>query len=140
MCYVSLSFVAGVDPDKIRIVPEGIDTTFWDPAKHKPINISKLDLQQATGPTAKPNVRLPGSRGPSSLNGTQAASSKPYIFLSVFKWEARKGWKDLVRGFCDAFKPTDNVVLWILTKPFLESGEVSGFSWRTSIFAAGCQA
>jgi hypothetical protein len=46
------------------------------------------------------------------------------VFLSVFKWEARKGWKDLVRGFCDAFKPTDNVVLWILTKPFLDSGEV----------------
>jgi hypothetical protein len=47
------------------------------------------------------------------------------VFLSVFKWEARKGWKDLVQGFCDAFKPTDNVVLWILTKPFMDSGEVS---------------
>lgn len=46
------------------------------------------------------------------------------VFLSVFKWEARKGWKDLVTGFCDAFKPTDNVVLWILTKPFMQSGEV----------------
>lgn len=46
------------------------------------------------------------------------------VFLSVFKWEARKGWKDLVRGFCDAFKPSDNAVLWILTKPFLDSGEV----------------
>jgi hypothetical protein len=47
------------------------------------------------------------------------------VFLSVFKWEARKGWKDLVTGFCDAFKPSDNVVLWILTKPFMQSGEVS---------------
>jgi hypothetical protein len=49
------------------------------------------------------------------------------VFLSVFKWEARKGWKDLVRGFCDAFKPNDNVVLWILTKSFMDSGEVR--SW-----------
>lgn len=47
------------------------------------------------------------------------------VFLSVFKWEARKGWKDLVRGFCEAFKPSDPVVLWILARPFLESGTVS---------------
>lgn len=49
----------------------------------------------------------------------------PEVFLSVFKWEARKGWKDLVQAFCDAFKPTDPVVLWILAKPFMESGDVS---------------
>jgi hypothetical protein len=38
-----------VDPSKIRIVPEGIDTAVWDPARYKPVNISKLALQQATG-------------------------------------------------------------------------------------------
>jgi hypothetical protein len=46
------------------------------------------------------------------------------VFLAVFKWEARKGWKDLVRGFCDAFKATDPVVLWVLARPFLDSGQV----------------
>jgi hypothetical protein len=45
--------------------------------------------------------------------------------LAVFKWEARKGWKDLIRGFTAAFKPTEPVVLWILARPFMESGTVS---------------
>jgi hypothetical protein len=48
----------------------------------------------------------------------------PAVFLAVFKWEARKGWKDLIRGFTAAFKPTDPVVLWILARPFMESGTV----------------
>jgi glycosyltransferase involved in cell wall biosynthesis len=30
-----------------------------------------------------------------------------------------------VQGFCKAFKPSDPVVLWILARPFLESGTVS---------------
>jgi hypothetical protein len=47
------------------------------------------------------------------------------VFLAVFKWEARKGWKDLIRGFTAAFKPTDLAVLWILARPFMESGTVS---------------
>jgi hypothetical protein len=47
------------------------------------------------------------------------------VFLAVFKWEARKGWKDLIQGFTAAFKPTDPAVLWILARPFMESGTVS---------------
>lgn len=42
----------------------------------------------------------------------------------MFKWEARKGWKDLVTGFCDAFSPADPVELWILARPFMDSGNV----------------
>lgn len=44
------------------------------------------------------------------------------VFLSVFKWEARKGWKELLRSFAKAFGPQDNVQLVILAKPFLGSG------------------
>jgi hypothetical protein len=29
------------------------------------------------------------------------------VFLAVFKWEARKGWKDLIQGFTAAFKLND---------------------------------
>lgn len=100
----------GVDPAKIRIVPEGLDTDLWDPALHKPVNISKLQLQQATGPLAQPTSRTAGK--------------KPFLYLFVGKWEGRKGWKELVQGFCDAFKPTDPVELWVVSKPFLNSGEV----------------
>lgn len=72
--------VAGVDPAKIRIVPEGIDTTVWDPALHRPINVSKLDLRQATGPPSGPVARLKGSNGGPSLNASSsaAAAARPY--------------------------------------------------------------
>lgn len=40
-------------------------------------------------------------------------------------WCCLQGWKDLVQGFCNAFKPSDPVVLWILAKPFDQSGVVS---------------
>eukprot|EP00775_Hariotina_reticulata_P003926 gene3926-4180_t len=109
---------AGVDPAKIRIVPEGLDTAFWDPAKYSAVNLSALNLVQATGPAGGPN-----SSTPTSMNAAAFTSPKPYVFLAVFKWEARKGWKDLVQGFCDAFKATDPVVLWVLARPFLDSGQ-----------------
>jgi hypothetical protein len=74
-CPVCLG-LAGVDPAKIRIVPEGLDTTLWDPARHKAINVSKLDLQQATGPLAPAAASLPGSKsGPMTQAQT---ANKPY--------------------------------------------------------------
>jgi hypothetical protein len=54
------------------------------------------------------------------------------VFLAVFKWEARKGWKDLIQGFTAAFKPTDPAVLWILARPFMESGTVSSIDTMTN--------
>jgi hypothetical protein len=47
------------------------------------------------------------------------------VFLSVFKWEARKGWRELVAAFQKAFTSSDPVELIILTKPFFGSGTVS---------------
>jgi hypothetical protein len=72
-----LSANTGVDPAKIRIVPEGLDTTFWDPSKHKPINITKLNLQQATGPVGGAAVRLSGTRLGGSVDATEKVT-KPY--------------------------------------------------------------
>jgi hypothetical protein len=31
-------------------------------------------------------------------------SARPFRFLSVFKWEARKGWPILLKGFVEEFK------------------------------------
>ncbi|WIA14538.1 hypothetical protein OEZ85_003055 [Tetradesmus obliquus] len=124
---------AGVDPAKIRVVPEAIDTDLWDPARYSPANLTRLGLVQATGPPAGPNASLPDA---AMLRGKLPASGqkKPYVFLAVFKWEARKGWKDLIQGFTAAFKPSDNAVLWILARPFMESG--TDFDQKVRRFAA----
>jgi glycosyltransferase involved in cell wall biosynthesis len=38
-----------------------------------------------------------------------------FVFVSVFKWEQRKGWEFLVESFVKAFNASDNVALYILT-------------------------
>jgi hypothetical protein len=68
----------GVDPAKIRIVPEGLDTTFWDPAKYSAVNLSALNLRQATGPEGGANSSVP--TGMAAAAGTP---SKPYGELAV---------------------------------------------------------
>jgi hypothetical protein len=38
-----------------------------------------------------------------------------FEFLSIFKWEYRKGWDLLLNAYWTAFKPSDNVVLRLRT-------------------------
>ncbi len=58
-------------PTTTTTTPQGIDTEFFDPAKYEPLSLKSIGAEQATGPKA-------------ALNAT-------YVFLSIFKWEARKG-------------------------------------------------
>jgi glycosyltransferase involved in cell wall biosynthesis len=44
-----------------------------------------------------------------------------FKFLSVFKWEERKGWRVLLEAFAREFSFEDNVALYILTQPFTEA-------------------
>ena len=52
------------------------------------------------------------------------------MFLSVFKWEWRKGWDLLLRGYWDEFSAADDVVLRLRTfKPHWESGHEKIINW-----------
>lgn len=94
---------AGVAPEKIRVVPQAIDAADFDPVKHQPLLLKALtSAQLVTGVD----------------NGTAAALEKPYVFLSVFKWEARKGWDVLLDAYLNEFTAGDPVELHIMTKPF----------------------
>lgn len=66
-----MDMAAGVDPSKIRVVPQGVDTGFWDPTRFAPINLTTLKFSQATGPSAGPNSTLQG-------RSTANKSTKPY--------------------------------------------------------------
>ncbi|EFN55801.1 hypothetical protein CHLNCDRAFT_22681 [Chlorella variabilis] len=96
---------SGVNASKVVVVPEAVDTHEFDPQKHRPL---ALPLgERVFGPTWP---------HPSAAGRTTA--SEPYVFLSIFKWETRKGWDVLLRAFLSAFTADDNVLLLLSTKPF----------------------
>lgn len=86
------SFIAaGVDESKLFIAPEAVDPYQFDP-----------DVQE--------EIALPGT----VLDGKQGVN-KPYVFLSVFKFEDRKGWRKLVDAYVNEFNKSDNVLLLLRT-------------------------
>lgn len=46
------------------------------------------------------------------------AEYSDYKFLSIFKWEDRKGWRDLFRAYLTEFNNTERVALYVLTHKF----------------------
>ncbi|CAJ1423177.1 unnamed protein product [Effrenium voratum] len=79
-------FVAsGVPREKIRVVPEAVDTALFDPSKHSPL---------------------------------QLGGESSYRFLSVFKWEKRKGWDILLKAYFEEFSQEDDVILVLKTQSF----------------------
>jgi len=44
--------------------------------------------------------------------------------MSVFKWEARKGWDVLLEAYLTEFQAADPVELHIMTKPFANKDQV----------------
>jgi len=64
---------------------QGVNTTMFDPGAHAPLDLSG-------GALVFGNV------------GQGVIHSKPFRFLSVFKWENRKGWDVLLAGFTEEFR------------------------------------
>lgn len=98
--HVSTFVQSGVDPSKVVKVVQAVDVDFFDPLKYKP-----LDLV-STG-----NLVL-GSRN------KDLDSKAGFVFLSVFKWEYRKGWDVLLKAYLKEFSGIDGVALYLLTNPY----------------------
>lgn len=90
---------SGVDSDKIVVVPEAVDSDLFDPAKHSPLELDPDD--------------------PSSADGDL------FRFLSVFKFEKRKGWDLLLQAYFEEFSAADPVVLRLKTQAFHSGGDLS---------------
>ncbi len=73
---------AGVDPDKLKVVPEFVDKNWLLPA-----------------------VRAYGGQG-------------KFKFLSVFRWQQRKGWDVLLQAYLEEFSAADDVELVLRVDPF----------------------
>ena len=84
----------GVPTHKLHIVPEVVDTRLFKPT---------------------PPVRV----GVDNAGGVQAS----FTFLSVFKWERRKGWDVLLSAYWREFQRSEGTVLKLRTyKPSWEPG------------------
>lgn len=92
------SFIrAGVAEEKLVKVVQPVDTVFFNPAHLQPLKLLTSN-------------RLFGS--------TPNSPSKPFVFLSIFKWEYRKGWDILLSAYLQEFSADDNVALYLLTNPY----------------------
>ncbi|GMJ14391.1 hypothetical protein like AT3G10630 [Hibiscus trionum] len=103
--HVSTFVQSGVDQSKVVKVVQPIDVRFFDPLKYEPLDIA-----------AAGNLVL-GAKKPDSSPG------KEFVFLSVFKWEFRKGWDVLLEAYLKEFSKDDGVALYLLTNPYHSSSD-----------------
>ncbi|KAL4367426.1 hypothetical protein GQ457_05G032690 [Hibiscus cannabinus] len=103
--HVSTFVQSGVDQSKVVKVVQPIDVRFFDPSKYGP-----LDIAAAGNPVL-------GAEKPNSSPG------KEFVFLSVFKWEFRKGWDVLLEAYLKEFSKDDGVALYLLTNPYHSSSD-----------------
>jgi glycosyltransferase involved in cell wall biosynthesis len=129
----------GVDRGKLRAVPEGVNTSFFDPERDG--GVAAMDLA-ARGRLVfgRPREERAAERG--------ANNTRPFVFLSSFKWEPRKGWDVLLNAYLTEFldgggggaggggggagdgssskNSAANVELHILTRPYAGNGDFAG--------------
>lgn len=86
---------SGVRPSKLFQVPQIVDVDFFDPANTR-------------------RSRMPVGK---CIRGA-CKERQEFVFLSIFKWEARKGWDILIKAYVQEFSVEDPVALYLLTSPY----------------------
>ena len=113
---------SSVSPSALAAVHDAVK----HPMAHKGSSLFRSPRTLQTAPLSQqsqPTLTLLSSRLPptpklhSSLKFQHR--HKPFVFISTFKWELRKGWDRLVEAFLAEFSSQDNVELYILTKAFM---------------------
>eukprot|EP01060_Flectonema_neradi_P013813 TRINITY_DN20533_c0_g1_i2.p1 TRINITY_DN20533_c0_g1~~TRINITY_DN20533_c0_g1_i2.p1 ORF type:complete len:1030 (+),score=153.66 TRINITY_DN20533_c0_g1_i2:76-3165(+) len=96
--FVRNAFIdSGIKASKLVVMPEGIDCKFYDPDA-----AGYLQLPSNIWAQYNSNDTLRHLRG-------------RHVFLSIFKWEPRKGGDVLIRAFINEFTSEDKVTLVIST-------------------------
>ena len=141
----SLLAMASVANKRIAVVPEAVDTRLFDPvlASHTareerlrrgdvPASCQWLSTAEMKDENAEGKVavavngavhaisgegapRLSCPQPPSFSSSSSSSSRSKFEFLSIFKWERRKGWDILLRAYFRAFGPQDDVRLRLRT-------------------------
>ncbi|GAB4855189.1 hypothetical protein Ancab_023815 [Ancistrocladus abbreviatus] len=107
--HVSAFIKSGVDASKVVKVIQPVDVEFFDPLKYEPLHLRSVRTLVLGKPVVEPEL----------------ARRKEFVFLSIFKWEYRKGWDVLLRAYLQEFSLVDGVALYLLTNPYHTEGDFS---------------
>eukprot|EP00899_Mesostigma_viride_P023402 jgi/Mesvir1/4246/Mv22214-RA.1 len=110
---------AGVNASRLVVVPEPVDIDFYHPDTAEPLRLEEY-AEQVFGP---PRGEIGMRAGDGEMDDAWA-NRGPFVFLSVFKWEERKGWDFLLTAFLEEFDARqDDVALYILTNAYHSSDD-----------------
>jgi glycosyltransferase involved in cell wall biosynthesis len=125
----------GVERAKLRAVPEGVNTTFFDPMRGgKPVEAMDLGGGKLVFGRTRDERKGAASGGEASGGEGGDQQQRPFVFLSSFKWEPRKGWDVLLNAYLSEFAAQEDeekhqqhdVELHILTRPYAGNGDFAG--------------
>ncbi|KAJ8440733.1 hypothetical protein Cgig2_005464 [Carnegiea gigantea] len=105
--HVSTFVKSGVEASKVVKVVQSVDVDFFDPFKYQSLDLVPL-RELVLGKKLK-----------------TMGSEKEFVFLSIFKWEYRKGWDVLLRAYLQEFSGADAVALYLLTNAFHTDNDFS---------------
>lgn len=88
----------GFNDKSVQVIPEAVDTSLFD---RRAIN-GLEELTPWSGNSYCPDVG-------------DASRHETFKFLSIFKWEYRKGWDILLKAYWQTFSPLDRVLLRLHT-------------------------
>lgn len=97
----------GFSNPMIAVIPEAVDTELFDPKLASSNRYTKF-LSTCTGTYA-----VDDNSDSAILDAACQSSSPKFEFLSIFKWEYRKGYDLLLNAYWTTFSRTDAVVLRI---------------------------
>ncbi|GAB4820035.1 hypothetical protein N2152v2_007081 [Parachlorella kessleri] len=82
----------GVVHPEIHLMPIIVETELWDPERHTPLSLARAHHVLGDGPAslAEEAGGQPGQR--------------PFLFLSSFTWQTRKGYDVLLRAYLEEFR------------------------------------
>ncbi|KAH9600407.1 Glycosyl transferase [Trypanosoma melophagium] len=91
---------SGVREELMHVIPESVDTYIIDPALFTPFDgLPEEWIEGKNGSRVNYWTNRPGNES------LLTKKKKNFIFLSVFKWEPRKGWDVLLSAYWKAFGP-----------------------------------
>ncbi|KAJ0244201.1 Mannosyltransferase [Hirschfeldia incana] len=102
--HVSSFVESGVDSSKVVKIVQPVDVDVFDPLKYEPLDLVEIG-----------DLVLGGS----GVRGLGLG----FVFLSVFKWEQRKGWDVLLKAYLSEFSGKDSVALFLLTNAYHSDGD-----------------
>eukprot|EP00607_Mallomonas_marina_P009630 CAMPEP_0182420584 /NCGR_PEP_ID=MMETSP1167-20130531/5500_1 /TAXON_ID=2988 /ORGANISM="Mallomonas Sp, Strain CCMP3275" /LENGTH=381 /DNA_ID=CAMNT_0024596739 /DNA_START=345 /DNA_END=1487 /DNA_ORIENTATION=+ len=137
--FTALLHQMGVRHTSIIVIPEAVDTTLFHPEK---ANRTRFRLVSSPDPSPVSDLSSCSSletytASTYDINNCvgAAADINSFQFLSVFKWEYRKGWDILLTAYWSTFHRSDPVVLRLHTHVPSSDKDTRNLTHRIDMFA-----